>query len=100
MLAQLLRVAALAALVVLVGCGSSSNGGLPDLATVHDVPVAADADPGGFDHGPPRDYAAANSPIYAHDKEQLFLITPPSFDLTIVGSFGVMDDITDLAVTP
>lgn len=44
---------------------------------------------------PPPEY-----PMYAHDNTQLFVVTPPSFDLKTIGPFGVSDDMTDLAVTP
>jgi len=38
--------------------------------------------------------------IYAHTGTTLYTVDPSSYDLTTVGDFGGMDDMTDLAVTP
>lgn len=38
--------------------------------------------------------------IYAHEASTLYTVDPVTFDVTTVGSFGVSDSMTDLAVTP
>ena len=60
-----------------------------DLATGADVAAAIDVM-----------RPSAGVSMYAHDNTQLFVVSPPNFDLTTIGPFGINDDMTDLAVTP
>lgn len=45
--------------------------------------------------GPPPD-----GTIYAHSPDDLYVVNPSGWTVTKLGSFGVADQITDLAVTP
>jgi hypothetical protein len=56
--------------------------------------------------GPPADLAGAHPdlagapPVYASDAKTLYSVDPTTWEITRIGSFGISDDVTDIAVLP
>ena len=80
------------------GCSGTHGQGTGDLGT-------GKADLAGFQSGEPPDFSGLDFPpasgtIYAHTGTTLYTVDPATYDLTTVGDFGGMDDMTDLAITP
>jgi len=60
----------------------------------------ADADPGAPDAGPRADADIAAVQMFVHTRDTLYTIDDQDFTLSLVGTFDIAENITDLAVTP
>ena len=91
------RLVLVAATIFVTACGGRDPGHGADLGGADDDLggfVTHEVDLAGFDFPPQL------GTIYAHTATTLYTVDPTTFDLTTIGDFGGMDDMTDLAVTP
>lgn len=79
---------------VLTACAGGQPG------TGADASAAADADPGAPDAGPRADADIAAVQMYVHTRDTLYTIDDQDFTLSLIGTFDIAENITDLAVTP
>ena len=86
------------AFVLAAGGCSHGVGNIPDMPKGGDLAGFLNND---HDLSPvPYDFPPQLGIIYAHTGTTLYTVDASSYDLTTVGDFGGMDDMTDLAVTP
>jgi hypothetical protein len=67
--------------------GSPDLAGAPDLAAQPDLATAPDL----------ANVVDDEPPIYVHTSSTLYRLNPFTYDLTLIGSFGIVDEMTDLA---
>jgi streptogramin lyase len=95
-----MRLSVLAVLaLVLVACSHGRDGGAHDFAQGN-FDLAGFIPPSTDLAGADLAYTPGDGVIYAHTAGALYTVDPASFALTMVGSFGTSDEMTDLAVTP